>query len=254
MRPLIGPVPEPAERVASALRRCHSAFLTPSSGRSSEIVVAHPDPVSGDVLLAVSRYAVPSTGDTVRVEVLDVIRGGAADGHCRRTVTMTGEIIVPDGPSQRRAATAVARELADPALLDVGTEAALLRLRPESILLLERDGVTSVLPADLMTSGPDPFAELEGLWLAHLNDPRCPVLGRLAQRIGRDVSVESTLLIGIDRAGLDLQVIGRDGVPRLLRLPFAEACVGVAQLGAQIRMLAGCPRSAHPLRDRARRG
>ena len=257
MRALLGPTPEAAERVSSALRRCARGTLSFGTAaprgarRVLGVHVVHPDPATGDLLVAVPRDGIPTTGTEVRLEVLDVVLGGAADGRCRRVVTVEGAVSVPDGPTQRRAATDIARELADPALLDVGTGAALLRLHTRSVSLVERGGVTSVGVDDLATSGPDPFADLEGLWLAHLNDARCPVLGRLVERTGRGATSDGALLLGIDRAGLDVELTSREGTTRVLRLPFGEACSTVSELGTQIRLLAGCPRSARPLRDRS---
>lgn len=256
MRPLVGPVPEPAERALSALRRSPRASLrTGDSDRPVPLV--HAVPGTAEVMVAV-----PTGGDAgpvggtledgaeARLEVLDVVLGGAADGRCRRVVVVEGRITIPDAPAQRRAASDLARDLPDPALLDVGTASVLVRLHPERIVLTDHDGVTLVDPDDLATSGPDPFADLEGLWLAHLGDPWCRVVERLAARLVRCLPAERPLLVGIDRAGVDLEVAGPDGAVRRHRLPFAEACVGVAELGTQIRLLAGCPRSAAPLRGR----
>jgi len=257
MRPLIGPVPEPAERACSALRRCPSATLATGTSADTDssrarVRLAHPDPRTDELLLVVDLAGVPRDGSAATLEVLDLVLGGPADGHCRRVVTLHGTVTVPDRPAQRRAASALAGELADPALLGVGVDHALVRLRPHRIGLVEPDGVTDVLPADLLTSGPDPFAELEGLWLAHLGDPRCAVVGRLVERVRRGAHPGSARLVGIDRAGLDLRIDDPDGVGHTVRLPFDEPCVGVAELAVQIRLLAGCPRAAHPLRDRSR--
>lgn len=282
MRPLVGPVPEPAERTLSALRRSARATLTPGDpardglsrdgrsrgGRSRDgaavaVPLVHAIPGTAELCLVVpaavarevaAREAGAGEGRApARLEVLDVIVGGAADGRCRRVVVVEGRISVPSTPEQRRVASDIARELADPALLDVGTAAALVRLVPERIVLTDHDGVTAIDPDDLATSGPDPFADLEGLWLAHLGDPRCPVVERIAARLARCVPAERPLLVGLDRAGVDLEVTGPDGAVRRHRLAFAQTCVGVADLGMQIRLLAGCPRSAAPLAGRASR-
>ena len=165
-------------------------------------------------------------------------------------VAVEGRIDVPVAHAQRRAASDIARELPDPVLLDVGSTAVLVRVHPDLIVLTDRDGVTVVDPDDLATSGPDPFAELEGLWLAHLNDPRCRVIERIVARIGRCVPAERPVLTGLDRAGVDLELTDRDGGVHHHRLSFAQACVGVAELGMQIRLLAGCPRAAAPLTTR----
>ena len=114
-----------------------------------------------------------------------------------------------------------------------------VRLRTERILLTDDSGVTDIALDDLATSGPDPFTDLEGHWLDHLNDPRCQVVPRLALRVCRCLPAERPLLIGIDRAGVDLELTDREGRARRERLPFAEACTDVTELGTQLRLLAG---------------
>ncbi|MBB1025707.1 hypothetical protein G6019_14985 [Dietzia sp. DQ12-76] len=261
MRSLVGPVPEPAERVSSALRRCPRAtlgLLSATSGSSSvaampapEVTLVHQVPGTADLWVALPTAhagAIGVGGATARLEVLDEIIGGAAEGRCRRIVVVEGRVELPGVRAQRRTAGEIARDLPDTVLLDVGTGVALVRLRAERIVLTDDDGVTDIDPEDLATSGPDPFSDLEGHWLAHLNDPRCQVVPRMALRVCRCLPAERPLLVGIDRAGVDIELVGRDGRIRRERLPFAEACVGVTELGTQLRLLAGGSR--YPL-DRA---
>ena len=252
MRSLVGPVPEPAERANSTLRRCARATLA-LDGATSDVALAHRSPDTADLWVALPMAhaeTIPPGGVSARLEVLDVILGGAADGRCRRVVVVDGRVRWSDPRDQRRAAPDIARDLPDTALLGVGADLALVRLRAERILLADSDGVTDIAPDDLATSGPDPFTDLEGLWLEHLNDPRCGVVPRLALRVCRCLPAERPLLVGIDRAGVDLEYEGRDDRTHLRRLPFAEACVTVADLGRQIRLLAGCPPARYAL-DRA---
>lgn len=270
MRPLVGPVPDPAERANSALRRCPEATLrlgavghggpenqasTPGWGVSATapagVALAHRDTDSGDLWVAVPVVDTATLrlgGSHARLEVLDVVLGSAADGRCRRVVVVDGRVELPGVPAQRTAATHVARDLPDATLLDVGTTMALVRLRPHRIVLTDHDGVTEISPDDLATSGPDPFADLEGHWLGHLNDPRCQIVPRIATRVCRCLPAERPLLVGLDRAGVDLEVTGRDGRIHRERLPFAEACTVARELGTQLRLLAGASR--YPL-DRA---
>ena len=58
-------------------------------------------------------------------------------------------------------------------------------------------------------------------------------------RVCRCLPAQRPLLVGIDRAGVDLEFTDRDDTIHRQRLPFAEACTDVAELGTQIRMLAG---------------
>ena len=145
---------------------------------------------------------IPFGGTRARLEVLDEISGGTAQGRCRRVVVVEGLLEAPGVRAQRRAAADIAADLADSVLLGVGTDIALGRLRADRILLADQDGVTDIAPDDLATSGPDPFTDLEGHWLEHLNDLRCDVVLRIALRVCRCLPAELPLLVGIDRAGV----------------------------------------------------
>jgi len=215
------------------------------------VSLVHQTPGTADLwvaLPAADTAAVPFGGASARLEVLDQITGGAADGRCRRVVVVDGLLELPGRAAQREAATRIAEDLPDPVLLDVGRGMALTRLRAQRILLTDHEGVTDIEPEDLATSGPDPFADIEGHWLDHLNDPRCQVVPRIAMRVCRCLPAERPLLVGIDRAGVDVELTGRDGRIHRERLPFAQACTSVTELGTQLRLLAGSAR--YPL-DRA---
>lgn len=279
MRALVGPVPEPAERASSALRRCPTATLeldgrpalhpavahettaphgiTAARGASARpaatttVPLVHQIPDTADLWVALpiaDAATIPFGGTRARLEVLDEITGGEAQGRCRRVVVVDGLLEAPGVRAQRRAAADIAADLPDSVLLGVGTDIALARLRAENILLTDHDGVTAIAPDDLATTGPDPFTDLEGHWLEHLNDPRCHVVPRIAMRVCRCLPSQRPLLVGIDRAGVDLEITGRDDRILRQRLPFAEACTDVRGLGTQLRLLAGDAR--YPL-DRA---
>lgn len=252
MRSLVGPVPEPAERAGSALRRCARAML--SAGTAAPIAtvhLAHHAPGTIDFWLAIpmaDAATITAGGVRARLEVLDVILGGVADGRCRRVVVVEGRVELPGTHAQRHVATHIAVDLPDHSLLGIGDDIALVRLRAEQIVLTDHDGVTTIEPDDMATSGPDPFTDLEGHWLDHLNDPRCRIVPRIAMRVCRCLPAQRPLLVGIDRAGVDLEFTDRDDNIHRQRIPFAEACSEVGELGTQIRLLAGGPR--YPL-DRA---
>ena len=253
MRSLVGPVPEPAERASSALRRCPRATLsltTPAAPAAAPVAdtaappvsLVHQVPGTADLSLVIptaDAAAIPFGGMPARLEVIDEILGGAGQGRCRRIVVVDGRVEQIGAHAQRHAATHIARDLPDSALLGVGSDSALVRLRARQILLTDDSGVTDIAPDDLATSGPDPFTDLEGHWLDHLNDPRCQVAPRIAMRVCRCLPAERPLLIGIDRAGVDLELLDRDGRVRRERVPFAEACTDVTELGTQLRLLTG---------------
>jgi hypothetical protein len=262
MQSLVGPVPEPAERAGSALRRCARGTLTVGAGAgtvagsgtgtvTATVSLSHHVPGTADLWLAIpaaESAAITAGGVRARLEVLDVIRGGAADGRCRRVVVVEGRVELPGVHAQRHTATHIAVDLPDASLLGVGSDVALVRLRADRIRLADHDGVADIAPDDLATSGHDPFSDLEGHWLDHLNDPRCRIVPRIAMRVCRCLPAQRPLLVGIDRAGVDIEFTDRDDDVHRQRLPFAEACTDVAELGTQIRMLAGGAR--YPL-DRA---
>lgn len=255
MRSLVGPVPEPAERASSALRRCPRATLRLMTDTSavplSEVSLVHQVPDTADLWVALPMADVATVGFggvRSRLEVLDEITGGAADGRCRRIVVVEGLLELPGVRAQRSTAAEIARDLPDPVLLDVGAGVALARLRADQVVLTDSDGVTAIDPEDLATSGPDPFADLEGHWLDHLNDPRCQVVPRMALRVCRCLPSERPLLVGIDRVGVDIELVGRDGRVHRERLPFTEEAASATELGTQLRLLAGASR--YPL-DRA---
>lgn len=278
MRSLVGPVPEPAERAGSALRRCGRGMLTigiegavgfdeadgsVGAGRAAaetaggahpdaapaittaDVSLAHHAPGTADVWLAIpmaDAAAITRGGVRARLEVLDVIVGGVAGGRCRRVVVVEGRVELPGTHAQRHTATHIAQDLPDSVLLGVGGDIALVRLRADRIVLTDHDGVTDIAPDDLATSGPDPFSDLEGHWLDHLNDPRCRIVPRIAMRVCRCLPAQRPVLVGIDRAGVDLEFTDRDDNIHRQRLPFAEACTEVAELGTQLRLLAGAAR------------
>ena len=249
MRPLVGDIPEPAERASSALRRCPratlaraAAALDPADTATTPVALVHQVAETADLSLLIpmaDAATIPSGGVQARLEVLDEVLGGAAGGRCRRIVVVVGRVDQIGTPAQRHAALHIASDLPDPALLGVGSDSALVRLRAEHILLTDHTGVTDIAPDDLATSGPDPFTDLEGHWLDHLNDPRCQVVPRIALRVCRCLPAERPLLVGIDRAGVDIDLLDREGRTRRERVPFAEACTDVTELGTQLRLLAG---------------
>lgn len=241
MRSLVGPVPEPAERASSALRRCARGYLALPTATPA-VALVHQTPGTADLSLVIpmaDAATIGFGGVTARLEVLDEVVGGVAQGRCRRIVVVDGRVEQTGTRSQRITAADIARDLPDSALLGVGSDSALVRLRAEKIILTDDDGVTDIAPDDLATSGPDPFTDLEGHWLDHLNDPRCQVVPRIALRVCRCLPAVRPLLIGIDRAGVDIELVDREGRIRRERLPFAEACTGVTELGTQLRLLAG---------------
>ncbi|KAA0918706.1 hypothetical protein [Dietzia sp. ANT_WB102] len=245
MRSLVGPVPEPAERACSALRRCPRATLDPGTTTTmapAPVALVHQVPGTSHLNLVIptaDATAIGSGGVRARLEVVDEILGGAAQGRRRRFAVVEGRVDQLSTGAQRHTATHIARDLPDSALLGVGSDSTLVRLRAERILLTDDDGVTDIAPDDLATSGPDPFTDLEGHWLDHLNDPRCQVVPRIALRVCRCLPAVRPLLVGIDRAGVDIELVDRENRVRRARLPFAEACTCVTELGTQLRLLAG---------------
>ena len=80
MRSLVGPVPEPAERASSALRRCPRATLTFGSATPA-VALVHQSPGTADLSLVIpiaDAASIGFGGVTARLEVLDEIIGAIA--------------------------------------------------------------------------------------------------------------------------------------------------------------------------------
>jgi Protein of unknown function (DUF2470) len=127
----------------------------------------------------------------------------------RALLWITGVLAHP--ADARRLAAAVADVRPDPALLDLGHGATLVRLQPGSVVVSDGDGTAALRPAVLAAARPDPFCLTESRWLAHLEEVHPEVLGALARWLPPALRDGRVRPLGADRFGLRLRVEnGRD--------------------------------------------
>ncbi len=134
----------------------------------------------------------------------------------------------------------MAAERPDPALLQVGSDHALLRLEAESVVVADATGAESVGVTALLAAQPDPFCAIETCWLRHIDADHRDVVARLASRLPGPLGRGRVRPLGLDRYGVRLRVEGRDG-DHDVRLPFARPVDDVQGLSQAIRVLMGCP-------------
>jgi hypothetical protein len=238
--------PTTAERIRSACIRAQSALIA-LDGADPETVTVHHLLPDGSVAIAV-----PING----VAAANVVASGAAGVQAfleltdyaplplrepvRSLVWIRGRLHrVPDS-MLRATLDVVAAEDPNPALLQVGTESALLRLEIESVVVADSSGAEAVALSALLEARPDPFCALETGWLRHLDSDHRDLIDRLATKLPRPLRGGQVRPLGLDRYGVRLRVEGADG-DHDVRLPFNQPVDDVTGLSRAIRILLGCP-------------
>lgn len=146
----------------------------------------------------------------------------------------------------------LALELAEhtphPALLAVGAGIRLLRITPVTVDVVDHHGCARVDPVDLELAEPDPFCDIEAVWLARLNDPRSDVIKRMVHHLQRRTGRRRLDLSGVpgpvaavalDRFGVTLGARDATGARRQWRIGFARDCSGIEDLARELRALCG---------------
>jgi hypothetical protein len=134
----------------------------------------------------------------------------------------------------------IAAEDPNPALLQVNSEYALMRLEIESVVVADSTGAESIGVGALLGASPDPFCAMESCWLKHMESAHREVVDRLASRLPMPLRRGRVRPLGLDRYGVQLRVEGDDG-DHDVRLPFAKPVDDVTGLSQAIRILMGCP-------------
>lgn len=210
---------------------------------------------------------------TARCEILDCVYaaelgpcGRSLVGACRchdgcghlvrRIATVTGALRLPNLAEQRALALEISEDLAHPELLAVGTDVRLAIVEPRTVDLVDPTGCDAVDPAELFLAEPDPFSDIEAVWLARLNDPASGVMGRMmdTQRAlrgtegwgERGVPPRSAAVTALDRFGMTLSALDYAGLRREWRIGFTGDCCTVGDLGREIRALCGLPTAVDP--------
>jgi hypothetical protein len=161
----------------------------------------------------------------------------------RGLLWITGRLVAVAPARARRIALALAEHRPDPALLDLGHDAVLVRFTPHSAVLSDAEGSAALAPLDLAAARPDPFCHREHPWLAHLERSHPDVFGALARHLPapqRDARGARVRPLGVDRCGLRLRV-EVDGGDHDVRLAWERSISTPDELHAQFRQLVGCP-------------
>lgn len=209
------PAPTHAERARSAVARSGPAALVGTgcpiarprvhhvrADGSAVIVLDDTEPVLREMGGAgpAGLAAMLEIADPAPVDLREPVRG---------LVWITGWLHQPDPASARRLAVHVADVRPDPALLDIGRDATLLKLVPGSVVLADAEGSVALTPVELAAARPDPFCRAEAHWLSHLEEAHPEVLLSLTRHLPavlRDHPEARVRPLGVDRCGLRLRI------------------------------------------------
>lgn len=246
MNGVVTTVPSTAERVRSVcLRAEHTVLAVEGSApvattmrflRSpGEIVMVVPaDSTVGAVTFQAGSAGVPAVLELTDHAPLDLRE------PVRSLVWLSGELRrVPDN-AERAVAAAVASQYPHAGLLDVGHSGVLLRLILESVVVADATGAEPLSVRDLMAAEPDPFWEVEGGWLQHLDSDHSDMVHQIARRLPPSLRTGRPRPLSIDRYGVGIRVEGPSD-DHDVRIPFASPVDDVTELSKALRVLAGCP-------------
>lgn len=234
--------PSTAERVRSACAHAEQAVLA-LPGADPIPTSVHHLRQAGDAVIAVpTECAAAASASTNGPAVLELTDHAPLPLRepVRALVWLRGWVRVVPEQAQRALATEVAKECPDPALLDVGHTATLLRLVLTSAVVADSSGAESVCVDELRLAQPDPFCELESAWLRHMDADHADVVAQLARHLPPRLQRGAVHPLAIDRYGLTLRIEGSDG-DHDYRLPFAAPADDIESLSRAVRTLAGCP-------------
>ncbi|HEV2781463.1 MAG TPA: DUF2470 domain-containing protein [Actinophytocola sp.] len=158
----------------------------------------------------------------------------------RGLLWITGWLRAVPAAAAREIAVRLAEIRADPRLLDLGHGAAMVRLRPASLVLADGEGTHPVRPDDFLAAEPDPFSAQEAGWLRHLELSHTDVVGMLARHLPEPLRGGHIRPLGLDRYGLRLRVEALDA-DHDVRLAFSHPIGTQRELAVELRRLVGCP-------------
>lgn len=240
------PGPTTAERIRSACMRAQSALIALDGAEPETVAVHHllPDgsfavavPVNG--VAAGNVVAAGAGGAQAVLELTDYAPLPLRE-PVRSLVWIRGRMFGIPETMLRATLDVVAAEDPNPALLQVGTEYALLRLEIDSVVVADATGAESVPLGALLEARPDPFCAMETCWLRHIDSDHRDIVDRLAAKLPRPLRGGQVRPLGLDRYGVRLRVEGDDG-DHDVRLPFNRPVDDVTGLSQAIRILMGCP-------------
>lgn len=183
----------------------------------------------------------------------------------RYSATVRGAVSFMDAEQEREVALQLAAQTPNPALLAVGVGVRLVQVYPDSIVLVDATGAELVDPADLVIAEPDPFCDVEFVWLARLNHSEANLVAAMVEQIVREprpgyaaLAAELAAVPGpiiataLDRFGVTLGARDAGGVRRQWRLGFRGDCVTIHDIATEIGALCGQVPGGSLLRDRRR--
>lgn len=237
--------PTTAERVRSACMRAEGALLAADGAPPVDTPVQHLLP-DGSFALTVSEASAVALAATDSVDgvaaVLELTDFAPLPLRepVRSLVWIRGRVHEVSAAAVRPLLDVIAAEHPNPALLEVGAGGVLLLLAVESVVVADSTGAEPVRLGALLAAQPDPFCDLESIWLRHLDADHPEVMSRLACKLPVALRKGRVRPLGLDRYGLRLRIEGFDE-DRDVRLPFAEPVGDVIGLGKAMRALIGCP-------------
>lgn len=250
LHPCRPPAPSAAERARGIAARGGPAALVGTGVAPTRPLVHHvwadgsaalllPD---DDPLLA----RLPTTGIAAEdgcAAMLEISDPAPVDlrERVRGLLWITGTVTRAVDP--RRLAAAVADARPDPALLDLGYGASMVRLAPDSVVVSDGDGTAALTPVALAAARPDPFHHYELQWLPHLERCHPSSLAALRHHLPSALRGGRVRPLGIDRHGLRLRVEAEVG-DHDVRLAWPREVRTPHDLASAMAALAGCPVAA----------
>jgi hypothetical protein len=167
--------PSDAERARSVVARTNTTAPVPGRGAAALVGTGCPPSTplvhhvwaDGSAALLLRDDDPALTRADVMLELADHAPVDLRE-PVRALLWLTGQLTVPEPDTARSIAARVADTRPDPALLDLGHGATLVRLAPGTIVISDAEGTAALAPVALAAARPDPFACSEGQWLAHL--------------------------------------------------------------------------------------
>lgn len=250
------PAPTAAERARSMAARTTTTAALVGTGApitrpltqhvhadgSAVLVLADDDPVLDRV--GTEPSVMLELADPAPVELREPVRG---------LLWITGRLAAVDPARARRIAVNLAEHRPDPALLQIGHGAVLVRLTPHSVVLSDAEGTALLAPLDLAAARPDPFCHREHQWLHHLEQQHPEVFPALARHLPtalRDTRDLRVRPLGVDRCGLRLRV-EHGTADHDVRIAWPTPISTFDELRVQFHRLVGCPARATPPRGPA---
>ncbi len=161
---------------------------------------------------------VPAAAGGPRTHRLRTARTAGTSALARVVAGQPGRVARRAGPAARRRRRGRAPR-SRPARPRARRRTADLRL--ESAVVADSSGAESVAIDALLAAAPDPFQDVETVWLQHLEEDHADLVEMLARRLPSTLRTGRVRPLGIDRYGVRLRIEGASG-DHDVRLDFTE--------------------------------